>query len=53
MEGATPFLGHGKPWADRMPAFTALAVQSLVTVARTATSSDIAALAPVRELEPA
>ncbi|WP_420143355.1 TetR/AcrR family transcriptional regulator [Sphingobium sp.] len=47
MEGATPFLGHGKPWADRMPAFTALAVQSLVTLARTATSADIAALAPV------
>jgi AcrR family transcriptional regulator len=53
MEGATPFLGHGKPWADRMPAFTALAVQSLILLARTATSSEIAALAPARELEPA
>ncbi|HUD91943.1 TetR/AcrR family transcriptional regulator [Sphingobium sp.] len=51
MEGATPFLGHGKPWADRMPAFTALAVQSLVNLARTATSAEIAALAPAREPE--
>ncbi|QGP79124.1 TetR/AcrR family transcriptional regulator [Sphingobium sp. CAP-1] len=47
MEGATPFLGHGKPWADKMPAFTALAVQSLVTLVRTATSQDISALAPI------
>ncbi|MFY9349167.1 MAG: TetR/AcrR family transcriptional regulator [Sphingobium sp.] len=45
MEGATPFLGHGKPWADRMPAYTALAVQSLLTLARTATPQS---LAPVR-----
>jgi AcrR family transcriptional regulator len=53
MEGATPFLGHGKPWAHKMPAFTALAVQSLVTLARTATSRDIAALAPRKVPEPA
>lgn len=53
MEGATPFLGHGKPWAHKMPAFTALAVQSLVTLARTATSCDIAALAPGKVPEPA
>ena len=53
MEGATPFLGHGKPWAHKMPAFTALAVQSLVTLARTATSRDIAALAPGKVPEPA
>lgn len=53
MEGATPFLGHGKPWAHKMPAFTALAVQSLVTLARTATSRDIAALAPGKVHEPA
>ena len=46
MEGATPFLGHGKPWAHKMPAFTALAVQSLIALARTATSRDIAALSP-------
>ncbi len=53
MEGATPFLGHGKPWAHKMPAFTALAVQSLVALARTATSRDIAALAPGKVPEPA
>lgn len=53
MEGATPFLGHGKPWAHKMPAFTALAVQSLVALARTATSRDIAALAPAKVPEPA
>lgn len=47
MEGSTPFLGHGKPWAHKMPAFTALAVQSLVTLARTVTSSDIAAFGPI------
>lgn len=51
MEGATPFLGHGKPWADKMPAFTTLAVQSLVSLARTARSADIAALAPAKEPE--
>lgn len=45
MEGATPFLGHGKPWADRMPAYTAIAAQSLLTLARTATHQS---LAPVR-----
>lgn len=45
MEGATPFLGHGKPWSDRMPAYTAIAVQSLLTLARTATPQS---LAPVR-----
>ncbi|NWK97001.1 TetR family transcriptional regulator [Sphingobium lactosutens] len=53
MEGATLFLGHGKPWAGQMPAFTALAVRSLVSLARTATSADIALLAPAREPEPA
>ena len=53
MEGATPFLGHGKPWAHKMPAFTALAVQSLIALARTATSRDIAALSPARIPEPA
>lgn len=53
MEGATPFLGHGKPWAHKMPAFTALAVQSLIALARTATSREIAALSPARIPEPA
>jgi AcrR family transcriptional regulator len=44
MEGSTPFLGHGKPWADRMPVYTALAVRSLVSLASTVTSRDIATL---------
>lgn len=44
MEGSTPFLGHGKPWAHKMGAFTALAVKSLVEVAKTATSRDIAGM---------
>ncbi|MFB0872826.1 MULTISPECIES: TetR/AcrR family transcriptional regulator [unclassified Sphingobium] len=56
MEGATPFLGHGKPWVEHMPAYAAIAVQSLLTLARTATPQS---LAPVRvedqsrEMEPA
>lgn len=53
MEGATPFLGHGKPWADSMPAFTALAIDQLVSLARNATSTRIPTPAPVREPEPA
>lgn len=44
MEGSTPFLGNGKPWAHKMGAFTALAVKSLVEVAKTATSHDIAGM---------
>lgn len=42
MEGATPFLGYGKPWAERMPAYTAMAVQSLLMLARTATPQSLA-----------
>ncbi|MDF0543030.1 TetR/AcrR family transcriptional regulator [Sphingobium sp. H39-3-25] len=45
MEGSTPFLGYEKPWAHKMPAFTTLAVKSLVNLAKTATSRDIAGLA--------
>jgi AcrR family transcriptional regulator len=44
MEGSTPFLGHDKPWAHKMEGFKALAVKSLVEVAKTATSRDIAGL---------
>lgn len=44
MEGSTPFLGFGKPWAHKMDAFTALAAKALVDLARTVTSSDIRAL---------
>ena len=44
MEGATPFLGYEKPWAHKMPAFTAIAAKSLVELAKTITSRDIAGL---------
>ncbi|RJG53246.1 TetR family transcriptional regulator [Sphingobium terrigena] len=44
MEGSTPFLGHGKPWAHKMPAFTALAATSFVHLAKTVTSRDLAGL---------
>jgi len=41
MEGATPFLGFEKPWADRMGAFINIAASDLVTLAKTITSSQI------------
>jgi AcrR family transcriptional regulator len=44
MEGSTPFLGHGKPWADRMPAYIGLASVSLVHLARTIRPGEIDAL---------
>jgi AcrR family transcriptional regulator len=44
MEGSTPFLGHKKPWAHKMPAFTALAAMSFVHLAKTVTSRDLAGL---------
>ena len=34
MEGSTPFLGFEKPWADKMPQFTALAADALVMLAK-------------------
>ncbi len=45
MEGATPFLGYEKPWADRMSAFTAIAAHSLVHLAKTITPAQIAGVA--------
>ncbi|MFM6831851.1 MAG: TetR/AcrR family transcriptional regulator [Novosphingobium sp.] len=45
MEGATPFLGYEKPWANRMRAFTAIATHALVQLAKTITSREIAGLA--------
>lgn len=47
MEGSTPFLGYQKPWAHKMEAFTALAVKSLIELAKTVTSRDIAGLCTV------
>lgn len=44
MEGTTPFAGYEKPWAHKMPALTALAAKSLVELAKTVTSRDIAGL---------
>lgn len=44
MEGSTPFLGHGKPWAHKMPAFTALAATSFIHLAKTVTPHDIVGL---------
>lgn len=37
MEGSTPFLGFEKPWAAKMPLFTAIAADALVTLAKTIT----------------
>ncbi len=37
MEGSTPFLGFGKPWAEKMQQFTALAEQALVGLAKSIT----------------
>lgn len=34
MEGSTPFLGFEKPWAAKMPQFTALAADALVMLAK-------------------
>jgi AcrR family transcriptional regulator len=44
MEGTTIFAGHGKPWEAKMPWVKAMAVQSLVHLAKTITSEDIRAL---------
>lgn len=44
MEGSTPFLGHQKPWAAKMPVFTALAAMSFVHLAKTVNSRDLAGL---------
>ncbi|WP_420383779.1 TetR/AcrR family transcriptional regulator [Novosphingobium sp.] len=41
MEGVTPFAGYQKPWADRMPAITRIAVAHLVDLARTVTPEQI------------
>ncbi len=45
MEGATPFLGYQKPWADKMPAFIGIACTQLVALAKTITPREIATLA--------
>jgi AcrR family transcriptional regulator len=44
MEGATPFLGFEKPWANRMPAYIGLATRMLIDLAKTVSPSDLAYL---------
>jgi hypothetical protein len=44
MEGSTPFLGYEKPWAERMPAYTSIAAHTLVSLAKTITSREIAGI---------
>jgi AcrR family transcriptional regulator len=41
MEGTTIFAGHGKPWAAQMPQLKAIAITSLVHMARTITPAEI------------
>jgi AcrR family transcriptional regulator len=41
IEGATPFLGYGKPWADQMPGFAALATAQLVALAKGVTPDQL------------
>jgi len=43
IEGTTIFAGHDKPWESKMPEIKALAVQSLVHLARTVRSADLRA----------
>ena len=45
MEGVTPFAGYQKPWANRMPAITRIAVSHLIHLARTVTAEQIHGLA--------
>lgn len=45
VEGATPFCGYEKPWSHQLGAFTAIAAHSLVHLARSITSREIAGLA--------
>jgi len=44
MEGTTPFLGHEKPWADRMPAVIGISTMFFVHLAKTIRPEDIAPL---------
>jgi len=44
MEGATPFLGFEKPWAQHMPAHIALTCEAMVALVKSAKAGEIAAL---------
>lgn len=41
MEGTTPFLGYRKPWADRMPAITAISAEWFVRLAKSIEPGEI------------
>jgi len=41
IEGATPFLGFGKPWAGQMSGFAALAATQLVAMAKSVTPEQL------------
>ena len=45
MEGSTTFLGYGKPWAHKMPQFTAIAAKTLVDLAKNITPDELSAIA--------
>lgn len=44
LEGTTVFAGHGKAWADKMPQMKAIAIRSLVHLAKTIGPGDIPAI---------
>ena len=44
LEGTTIFAGFGKPWQGQMPQLKALAIKSLVTLAKTVTPADLTQL---------
>lgn len=48
MEGTTPFLGHGKPWNDKMAAITALSASWFVELVKSTKPGDIAALTQIQ-----
>jgi len=44
MEGTTPFLGYQKPWAEQMPAITALSGEWFIRLAKTLEPGEISRL---------
>jgi AcrR family transcriptional regulator len=47
IEGSTMLAGYGKPWSSMMPQMKAIAVRSLVQLAKTITPEEIRSLPPV------
>jgi hypothetical protein len=41
MEGTTPFLGHEKPWAAKMPQITVLAAEAMVALVKSVTPEQL------------